>query len=182
MKELAMLNHLKYWPFIFRYSSLTCIKFHLIVSKLDPLDSRNKMMLIKLSFILTPNIKHLFCVILLAFMIFLALVVLGITFSKQSVLYEKAVEYAWTDNNSIVYKHFDNWTSVQNLFDTVYLHSPLSTWSSFFQNSDKFDLRIVHINLTQDNVEITDGDKNWNTRLFKKALKTKELNPILNSE
>ena len=89
MKELAMLNHLKYWPFIFRYSSLTCIKFHLIVSKLDPLDSRNKMMLIKLSFILTPNIEHLFCVILLAFMIFLALVVLGITFSKQKVCYMK---------------------------------------------------------------------------------------------
>ena len=103
-------------------------------------------------------------------------------FKTESVLYEKAVEYAWTDNNSIVYKHFDNWTSVQNLFDTAYLHSSLSTWSSFSQNSDKFDLRIVHINLMQDNTEITDGDKNWNTRLFKKALKTKELNPILNSE
>ena len=73
----------------FRYSSLACAKFDLIASKLVPLDSRLNMMLIKLSFIATPKIKQLFCVIRLLFRIFLVLVVVPITLAKQKELYMK---------------------------------------------------------------------------------------------
>ena len=47
----------------FRYSSLTCAKFDLTVSKLVLLNLRLTMMLIKLAFVATPKIKQLFCVI-----------------------------------------------------------------------------------------------------------------------
>ena len=53
--------------------------------------------------------------------------------------------------------------------------------SAPIQNSEKFDLRTVRINLVQDNTEIIDRHKNWNILLFKEALNIKELNPILNS-
>ena len=49
----------------FHYSSLVCTKFDLIASKLVPLDLGPNMMLIKLSFIVTPKIKQLFLVICL---------------------------------------------------------------------------------------------------------------------
>ena len=98
----------------------------------------------------------------------------------ERTLYERTVEYAWTDNNSAVYKHLDNCTGVQHSFDIVSLHSSLFLSSASIQNSDKFDLRTC-INLVQDNTEIIDKHKNWNILLFKEVLKTKELNPILNS-
>ena len=99
----------------------------------------------------------------------------------EGTLYERTVEHAWTDNNSAVYKHLDDCTGVQHLFDIASLHSSLFTSSAPIQNSDKFDLRTTRINLVQDNTEIIDRHKNWNILLFKEALKIKELNPILNS-
>ena len=99
----------------------------------------------------------------------------------ERTLYERTVEHAWTDNNSAVYKHLDDCTGVQHLFDIASLHSSLFTSSAPIQNSDKFDLRTTRINLVQDNTEIIDRHKNWNILLFKEALKIKELNPILSS-
>ena len=82
---------------------------------------------------------------------------------------------------TIVYKHLNDCTGVQHLFDTASLHSSFFTSSAPIQNTDKFNLRTTHINLVQDNTEITDGHKNWDILLFKEALKVKDLNPILNS-
>ena len=61
-------------------------------------------MLIKFSFIATPNMKQLFCVIRLLFMIFLVLVVVRITLAKQKKLYEEKINFGWIHNNSVVYK------------------------------------------------------------------------------
>ena len=99
----------------------------------------------------------------------------------ERTLYERTVEHAWTDNNSAVYKHLNDCTGVQQLFDIAFLHSSLLTSSAPIQNSDKFDLRTARINLVQDNTEIIDRHRNWNIVLFKEALKIKELNPILSS-
>ena len=99
----------------------------------------------------------------------------------ERTLHERIAEYAWTDNNSVIYKHLNDCTGVQHLFDIASLHSSLFTSSAPIQNSDKFDLRTTRINLVQDNTEITDRHKNWNILLLKEALKIKELNPILNS-
>ena len=99
----------------------------------------------------------------------------------ERTLHERIAEYAWTDNNSVIYKHLNDCTGVQHLFDIASLHSSLFMSSAPIQNSDKFDLRTTRINLVQDNTEITDRHKNWNILLFKEALKIKELNPILNS-
>ena len=99
----------------------------------------------------------------------------------ERTLHERIAEYAWTDNNSVIYKHLNDCTGVQHLFDIASLHSSLFMSSAPIQNSDKFDLRTTRINLVQDNTEIIDRHKNWNILLFKEALKIKELNPILNS-
>ena len=80
----------------------------------------------------------------------------------ERILYERAVEHAWTDNNCAVYKHLDDCTGIQHLFDIVSLHLSLFTSSAPIQNSDKFDLRTTRINLVQDNIEIIDRHKNWN--------------------
>ena len=67
------------------------ICFHIVALKLAPLDSRLNMMLTKLSFTATPNIKQLLCVIFLLFMIFLVLVAVQITLAKQEESYKKAL-------------------------------------------------------------------------------------------
>ena len=125
------------------------------------------MMLIKLSFIATLKIKQLFYVICLLFMIFLVLVVVPITLAKEKE------HWIITDNNSAVYKHLNDCTGVQHLFNIASQHLSLFTSSSPIQNSDKFDLRTARINLVQDNNEITDKHKNLNILLFKEALKIK---------
>ena len=45
----------------------------------------------------------------------------------ERTLYERTVEHAWTDNNSAVYKHLNDCTGVQHLFDIVPLQSSLFT-------------------------------------------------------
>ena len=99
----------------------------------------------------------------------------------ERTLYERAVEHAWTDNNSAVYKHLNGCKGVQHLFDIESLHLSLFTSSAPIQNSDKFDLRTAPINLVQGNTEIIDRHRNWNILFFKESLKIKELNPVLNS-
>ena len=99
----------------------------------------------------------------------------------ERTFYERKVEYTWADNSSTVYNHFDDCTGVQHLFDIASLHSSLFTSSAPDQNSDKFDLRTININLVQDNTEIIDRHKNWNILLSKEVLKIKEFNPIVNS-
>ena len=94
-----MLNHLRYCPFKFvcltavikdvSYSNLACAKFDLIASKLVLLKSRLNILLIKLSFIVTPKIKQLFCIFCLFFTIFLVLVLVLVTLSKQKECYMK---------------------------------------------------------------------------------------------
>ena len=91
----------------------------------------------------------------------------------EKTLYERTVEHAWTDNGSAIYKHLNDSTGVQHLFDIAYLHSSLFTSSAPLQNRGKFDLRTARINLAQGNNEIIDGQRNWNILLFKEVLKIK---------
>ena len=98
-KALIMPNHQRYCAFMFvfltavikdvSYSNVACAKFDLIASKLVLLKSRLHILLIKLSFIVTPKIKLLFCIFCLFFTIFLVLVVVLITLSKQKECYMK---------------------------------------------------------------------------------------------
>ena len=91
----------------------------------------------------------------------------------ERTLYERKVEHAWTNSNSVAYKQccFNDCTGVQHLFDVASLHSSIFTSSAPIQISDKFDLRTASINLVQDNTEIIDRHRNWNIFLFKEALK-----------
>ena len=92
-----MLNHLRYWPFTlvclmiaikdFRYQPLLAQNSILLRPKLVPLDSWLNMVLRKLSFIATWQIKQLFCEIRWLFIIFLVLVVVPITLAKQEKRY-----------------------------------------------------------------------------------------------
>ena len=83
----------------------------------------------------------------------------------ERTLYERIVKHAWTDNNSAIYKHINDYTGVQHLFDIASLHSWLFTLSSSTQNSDKFDLRTTHIDLVQDNTKIIDTHKSSSKEL-----------------
>ena len=99
----------------------------------------------------------------------------------EKALYERTVEHGWAGNNSAVYKHLDDCTGVQHLFEIASLYLSLFTSSAPIQNSGKFDLRTRRIYLVHGDTEIIDRHKNWNILLFKEARKIKELNPILNS-
>ena len=89
----------------------------------------------------------------------------------ERTLYERTVEHAWTDNYGAVYKHLNDCTGVQHLFDIASLHSSLFTSSARIQNSEKFDLRTARINLVQDNTELIDRHRNCNILWLKEALK-----------
>ena len=53
----------------------------------------------------------------------------------ERTFHERTVEHAWTDNNSAVYKHLNDCTGVQQLFDIASLHSSLFTSSAPIRNS-----------------------------------------------
>ena len=78
----------------------------------------------------------------------------------ERTLYERAIEHAWTDNNSSFYKHLNDCTDVQCLFDIASLHSSLFMSSVPIQNSGKFDLRTARVNLVEHNTEVIDRHKN----------------------
>ena len=88
--------------------------------------------------------------------------------------YERTVEQAQTDSNSAVYKHFNNCTGIQHFLILLLCIRHLHSTSAPVQNSDKFDIRARHINLAQNNTEITDRNKNWNILFFKKDNITSE--------
>ena len=105
-------------------------------------------------------------------MTFLVLVVVSVILAKQKEHYMKGQLNMLGLTITAVYKHLNDCTGVQNLFDIASLHSLLFTSSVPFQNSDKFDLKTAHINLLQDNTEITDRHRDWNI-VFKEVLKIK---------
>ena len=136
----------------------------------------------------TPEIKQLFCVIRLLFMIFLVLIVAPSTLAKQKKFYERSVEHAWTNNNCAFYKHLNYYTAgVQHLFNIAYLHSSLFCVIITYSKQWQISLKTARIDLVQDNTDNTEIiDRNWIKIgmfvLFKGTLKIKELNRILNSE
>ena len=89
----------------------------------------------------------------------------------ERTLHEWTVEHLYTDNNSTIYKDLDDCTGIQHLFDIASLYSSLITSTAPIQKCDKFDLRITRIALVEDNAEITDRHKNWNTLFLKETLK-----------
>ena len=136
----------------FRYLSLVYAKFNLIVSKLVPLDLRPKYDVNKIEF--HSNTKDKTAVLSSSFVVCdFSCPGCGANYicKTQRTLYERAVEHAWTDNNSAVYKHLNDSTGVQHLFDIVSLYLSLFTSSAPIQNSDKVGLRTTRINLVQDN-------------------------------
>ena len=60
----------------------------------------------------------------------------------EKKLYERTVEHNWTHNNHAVYKHPNEWTGLQHLFDIASLYSslftsstPIQNWQIWFKNS-----------------------------------------------
>ena len=47
-------------------------------------------------------------------------------------------------------------------------------------NVTRPDHRDININIVKNNVRIIDCHRNWNVLLYKEAVKTKELKPLLN--
>ena len=145
-------------------------KLNLIASKLVPLNLILDITLIKLSFIC--NTKDKAAVLWNSFVYDFSCPDCGANYIRKTerTLYA----HAWTDINSAVCKHLNCCTTVQYLLDITSLHLSQFTSSSRIQNSDKFDLRTARFNLVHDNTGIIDRHKNWNTILFKEALKIKE--------
>ena len=98
--------------------------------------------------------------------------------TTERTLFERNVEHAWNDKDSVVNIHLNECNDVQYMFNIAKL-----TPSLFFDSTvdDVQDPRMYHINLLQMNTRIIDCHKNWNLLLFKEAIKIKEKKPILNT-
>ena len=75
----------------------------------------------------------------------------------KRTLYERYVEHAWTDQNSIVKKHLDQCVEVQYLLSITSLDAALND-----NKIGRADNRNSRINLVIDNNNIIDRHKNFN--------------------
>ena len=93
-------------------------------------------------------------------------------------LYERCVEHAWSDQNSVVKNHLDQCVEVQYLLNIIRLSLALFSNDSNVGNADNGN---SCISLVIDNTNIIDRYKNFNILLFKEALKINERKPTLNT-
>ena len=96
----------------------------------------------------------------------------------KRTLYERCVEHAWSDQNSVVRNQFDQCVEVQYRLNITSSGPALFSNDSNIENADNRNSRI---NLVFDNTKIIDRYKNFDILLFKQALKINERKPILNT-
>ena len=94
----------------------------------------------------------------------------------ERTLYERYVEHAWSNQNSVVKDHLEQCVEVQYLLNITSLGPALFSNDSNIENADNRNSRI---NLAIDNTFIIDRYKNFNILLFKEALKINERKPTL---
>ena len=83
----------------------------------------------------------------------------------ERTLYERCVEHAWSDQNSVVKNHLDQCVEVQYLLNITSLGPALFSNDSNIGNADYRNSRINLVNIL----------------LFKEELKINERNPTLNA-
>ena len=96
----------------------------------------------------------------------------------ERTLYERNVEHAWNDKDSVINIHLNECNGVQHMFNIAKLTPSLLSDSIV---DDLHDPRTSHINLVQMNTRIIDRHKNWNIFFLKKQLKSKKKKTILNT-
>ena len=87
----------------------------------------------------------------------------------ERTLYERNVEHAWNDEDSVIKIHLNECNGVQHIFNIAKL--TLSLFSDSIVD-DVQDPNTSRINLVQMNTRIIDRHKNLNILLFKEAIKT----------
>ena len=92
----------------------------------------------------------------------------------ERILFERNVEHAWNDKDSVVNIYLNECNVVQHMFNIAKL--TLSLFSDSTVDGVQ-DPRMCRVNLVQMNTRIIDCHRNWNILLFKKAIKIKEKNP-----
>ena len=97
---------------------------------------------------------------------------------NEKTLYERCVEHAWSDQNSIVKNYLDQCVEVQYLLNITSLVPALFSIDNTIGRADNRNSRI---NLVIDNTNITDRHKNFGILLFKEAMKINERKPTLNT-
>ena len=96
----------------------------------------------------------------------------------ERTLYERCIEHAWSDQNSLVKNYFGQCVEVQYLLNITSLGSALFSNDSNIGTTDNKKLRI---NLVINNTKIIDRYENFNVLLFKEAMKINERKPTLNT-
>ena len=102
-------------------------------------------------------------------------------------LYERCVEHAWCDQNSVVKNHLDQCVEVQYLLNITSLGSTLFSNDSNIGNAGNRNSRINLVIDSTEDVNILDSTniifsyKKFNILLFKEALKINERKPTLNT-
>ena len=86
----------------------------------------------------------------------------------KRIFYERCVEHAWSDQNSIVKNHLDQCAEVQHLLDITSLVPALFSYDN---NIGSTDNRNSCINLVIDNTKIIDRYKKINIPFFKEKMK-----------
>ena len=82
-----------------------------------------------------------------------------IMLGKLRTLFERNVEHAWSDKESVVNIHLDEYNGVMHIFSIAKLAPSLFSDSIM---GDVQDPRTSHISLVQMSTRIIDCDKNWN--------------------
>ena len=86
----------------------------------------------------------------------------------ERTLFERNVEHAQNNKDRVANIHLNECNGIQHMFNTTKLAPSLFSYSI---TDDVQDLRTSRINLVQMNIRIIDRHKNWNTLLFKEAIK-----------
>ena len=96
----------------------------------------------------------------------------------ERTLYERCVEHAWSDQNSVVKNYPDQRVELQYLLNITGVGSALFSNDSSVGSADN---RNSHVNWVIDNTNIIDGYKHFNILLFEEELEINERKPTLNT-
>ena len=96
----------------------------------------------------------------------------------ERTLYERTVEHAWLDPNSVIRQHILSCDAVHHINAICNIDDSLFHGNCSESNIDD---RQFSISIVQRNTTVIDRNKNWNVLLIKEALNIRQKHPLLNS-
>ena len=92
----------------------------------------------------------------------------------QQTLHERCIQHTWSDKDRVDRAYIHECDGIKHIKNLMFLNISVDG------NVTTPDHRDININIVKNNVRIIDFHSNWNVLLYKEAIKTKELKPLLN--